>query len=67
MIDVVVLGENSIFILNDHQGKIRYQKRFSFAPSCLITYHLRQPGSDLCLEAGEDIDEVIDNAERKGL
>lgn len=43
-------------------GKIRYQRRFSFSPSCLIAYHLGDFGDDIYVGPGEDKDEVLDNA-----
>jgi len=50
--DIVVLGEQSFFILNEHGGKLRYQKRLSFAPSCFLTYHLKNEGDDLYVDEG---------------
>jgi len=57
--DIVVLGETTLFILLEHEGEIRFQKRYHFAPSCLIPYHLRGSGNDLYLEPEEDVDELI--------
>lgn len=48
--DIVVLGEQSLFILSEHGGKLRYQKRYQFSPSCFVAYHLPRRGADLYLE-----------------
>ena len=37
--DVVVVGEQTFFVLNEQDGRIRYQRRLEFAPSCIATYH----------------------------
>jgi Bardet-Biedl syndrome 9 protein len=65
--DVVVLGENSLFILNENSGSIRYQKRYNFSPACFLTYHLPVNGADIFVEDGEDKREVIDRADHDGL
>ena len=49
--DILVLGEQSLFILSEHGGKVRYQKRYTFSPSCFISYHLGRRGADLYLES----------------
>lgn len=61
--DVVVLGENSLFILNENSGKIRYQKRYNYSPACLLTYHLEGNGADIYVEENEDKDQVIYKAD----
>ena len=38
--DIVVVGEQTVFILNETDGKIRYQRRLDFNPSCIKTYHV---------------------------
>ena len=45
--DIVVLAENTLFILTENGGKIRFQKRFGFSPASFITYHLRTDGNDI--------------------
>lgn len=50
--DIVVLGEQTFFILNEADGKIRYQRRLEFVPSCIKTYHV--PGNKDIYESGEE-------------
>jgi hypothetical protein len=38
--DLVVVGEQNIFVLNEPDGRIRYQRRVEYTPSCLKTYHV---------------------------
>ena len=38
--DIVVVGEQNIFVLNEPDGRIRYQRRLEYTPSCLKTYHV---------------------------
>ena len=45
--DIVVLAENTLFILSENGGKIRFQKRFGYSPASFITYHLRNDGKDI--------------------
>ena len=63
--DVVVLGEHSIFVLNELNGKIRYQKRFNFSPSCFHSYHLTKMGADLCPLENETVELRMKNFGRK--
>lgn len=63
--DIVVLGEQSLFVITEHQGKIRYQKRFIFSPVCMINFHLRRNGEDIYVDDGEDLNEIIDSAASK--
>jgi PTHB1 N-terminus len=35
-----VVGEHTLFILSEKDGKIRYQRRLEYAPSCVHTYHI---------------------------
>ena len=63
--DVMVLGEYSLFILTEHQGQIRYQKRLNFSPSYMMPYHLDTPGSDIQLEEGEMLQNVLNSAATK--
>jgi hypothetical protein len=39
-VDIVVVGEHNIFVLHEMDGKIRYQRRLEYTPSCLKTYHV---------------------------
>lgn len=41
--DIVIVGEQTVFILNEADGKIRYQRRLEYTPSCIKTYHV--PGN----------------------
>ena len=38
--DLVVVGEQTLFILNEADGRIRYQRRLEYTPSCIKTYHV---------------------------
>lgn len=38
--DIVVVGEQTFFVLNEAEGKIRYQRRLEYTPSCIRTYHI---------------------------
>ena len=62
-----MLGEYSLFILKERGGLIRFQKRYSFSPACLITYHLRSEGDDLIVDAETSKEEIIDRAAIEGL
>ncbi len=35
-----MVGEQNIFVLNEPDGRIRYQRRLEYTPSCLKTYHV---------------------------
>ena len=60
--DLVVLGEQSLFVVSEHGGAVRYQRRFDFSPSCILAYSLRTMGDDLFVAPGEDKSQIIDNA-----
>lgn len=51
-----------MYIITEIGGKIRYQRRFSFSPSCLITYHNGDFGDDIQVAANENKDDILDNA-----
>ena len=51
-----------MFILTEHQGRIRFQKRFTFSPSCFLTYHLKDMGSDIWIGKDDDKAEIIGKA-----
>ena len=51
--DVIVLCESTLFVLNELSGRIRYQKRYTFSPACIFTYHLKKMGADLHVAASE--------------
>lgn len=36
----MVVGEQTIYILNESDGRIRYQRRLEYTPSCIKTYHV---------------------------
>jgi hypothetical protein len=38
--DIVAIGEQTMFVINEADGKIRYQRRLEFTPSCIHTYHI---------------------------
>ena len=40
------MGEQTIFILNETSGKIRYQKWLDYGPSCMKIYH-NEKGSEI--------------------
>lgn len=50
--DIVVIGEQTVFVLNEQEGKIRYQRRLEYTPSCVKTYHV--PGNKDIFESGEE-------------
>ena len=64
-IDIVALGETTLFVLSEH-GKIRYQRRLDFTPSCIQTYHLKQTGADIYEDdyrkRGQVMNEARDNS-----
>ena len=35
----MVVGEQTFFVLNEADGKIRYERRLEYTPSCLKVYH----------------------------
>jgi hypothetical protein len=35
----VIVGEQTVFVLNEADGKIRYQRRLEYTPSCIKIYH----------------------------
>ena len=38
--DIVVVGTQTLFIVTEGGGKLRYQRRLDYPPSCIKTYHL---------------------------
>jgi Bardet-Biedl syndrome 9 protein len=38
--DIVVIGTQTLYILSEGAGKLRYQRRLDYPPSCIKTYHL---------------------------
>lgn len=38
--DIVVVGEHTLFVLNEADGSIRYQRRLDYTPSCIKTFHV---------------------------
>jgi hypothetical protein len=45
--DIVVVGEQTFFIINESDGKIRYQRRLEYTPSCIKTYHIPGQSKDI--------------------
>jgi hypothetical protein len=64
--DIIVLGESSMFIVSEHGGKVRYQRRYTFSPSCFISYHLPRRGADLFVEPKQSVEQVIESLESFG-
>eukprot|EP00347_Sterkiella_histriomuscorum_P008020 403346677 len=50
--DIVVVGEQSFFIVQESDGNIRYQRRLEYTPSCIKTYHI--PGQNKDIFENED-------------
>ena len=60
--DLVVTCDQSMFILTE-KGKIRYQRRLEYTPSCISTYHLGKFGtSDIYEDEDRNASDVIDEA-----
>jgi Bardet-Biedl syndrome 9 protein len=38
--DIVVVGTQTLYILKEGDGKMRYHRRLDYPPSCIKTYHL---------------------------
>ena len=38
--DIVVVGTQTLFIITEGGGKLRYQRRLDYPPSCIKSYHL---------------------------
>lgn len=38
--DIVVVGTQTLFVLTEGAGKLRYHRRLDYPPSCIKTYHL---------------------------
>ena len=47
-------------------GKIRYQRRLEFTPSCLMTYHLNTPGADIYEDENRSRGQVMVDAQIPG-
>ena len=57
-----------MFILNESNGSIRYQKRFSFTPACFLPYNLNGAlGDELYVAPGMDKEILVDKATRGNL
>mmetsp|Transcript_26517 Transcript_26517/g.40495 ORF Transcript_26517/g.40495 Transcript_26517/m.40495 type:complete len:91 (+) Transcript_26517:196-468(+) len=61
-VDVVILSEQTLFIMQEHGGTIRYQRRYSFSPSCFLAYNLKVMGEDLFAPPHSDKSKLIDEA-----
>lgn len=42
--DVVVVGTQTLFILKEGDGSLRYHRRLDYPPSCIKSYHLGNAG-----------------------
>jgi hypothetical protein len=42
-----VVGEQTFFILQENDGKIRYQRRLEYTPSCVKAYHVPGKNKDI--------------------
>jgi hypothetical protein len=45
--DIVVVCEQTFYVLNEADGKIRYQRRLEYSPSCLRVYHAPGQNKDI--------------------
>lgn len=50
--DIVVVGDQTLFIVDESNGRIRYQRRLEYTPSCIKTYHI--PGNNKDIYEQED-------------
>jgi hypothetical protein len=50
--DIVVVCDQTLFIVNEMGGKLRYQRRLECTPSCIKTYHI--PGNNKDIYEHED-------------
>ncbi len=57
MNDIIVSCEQTIFILTE-LGEIRYQRRFEYSPSCLLSYHLGKKDGDIYEDEERTVDSV---------
>jgi hypothetical protein len=64
-LDLVVTTDQYLYILTE-MGKIRYQRRLDFTPSCLCTYHLNTPGSDIYEDESRSRMQVMSDAQIPG-
>ena len=44
--DIVVVGDQSMFIINEGTGKLKYSRRYDYSPSCIKVYH-NDKGSEI--------------------
>ena len=57
MSEVVVVGEQSLFLINPDDGKITYQRRFDFNPSCITVFH-NPRGSEIYSGEKRDVSQI---------
>jgi Bardet-Biedl syndrome 9 protein len=55
--DIVVVGTQTLFILTEGAGKLRYQRRLDYPPSCIKTYHLNS-SSEIYRDENRNITEI---------
>jgi hypothetical protein len=59
--DIVIVGEQTFYILNEADGKIRYQRRLEYNPSCLRVYHVPQH-KDIFVSEERSFTQVVSQA-----
>ncbi len=57
--DIVVIGTQTMFILTEGGGKIRYQRRLDYPPSCIKTYHLNS-SSEIYRDENRDVAQIAE-------
>lgn len=55
--DIVVVGTQTLFIVTEGGGKLRYQRRLDYPPSCIKTYHLNN-ASEIYRDENRNITEI---------
>ena len=62
----MVSCDQTVFILTD-KGKIRFQRRLEYTPSCLYTYHLGTKGEDIFEDEDRSKRDVLESASEGSL
>lgn len=57
--DIIVIGTQTLYILTEGGGKIRYQRRLDYPPSCIKTYHLNS-SSEIYRDENRDVDQIAE-------
>jgi len=55
--DIVIVGTQTLYVLTEGTGKIRYQRRLDYPPSCIKTYHLDN-SSEIYRDENRDIAQI---------